>query len=107
MIRLSKIALPLIVGLVFAGGIGSACAQEQTVRVGMVRELASTGTMIAIEKGYFKDYGIKVVTEDIDSSIDALAIVAQNRRRSWRAASRPPISTPSRRTCRSPLRSIG
>src|SRR5580704_10965640 len=79
MIRPSKIALPLIVGLVVAGGIGSARAQEQTVRVGMVRALASTGTMIAIEKGYFKDYGIKVVTEDIDSSIDALAVVAQNR----------------------------
>jgi NitT/TauT family transport system substrate-binding protein len=35
--------------------------------------------MIAIEKGYFKDYGIKVVVEDLDSSIDALAVVAQNR----------------------------
>ena len=79
MIRPSKIALPLIVGLAVAGGTGSARAQEQTVRVGMVRALASTGTMIAIEKGYFKDYGIKVVTEDIDSCIDALAIVAQNR----------------------------
>jgi NitT/TauT family transport system substrate-binding protein len=79
MIHPSKIALPLIVSLALAGGIGSAGAQEQTVRVGMVRALSSTATMIAIEKGYFKDYGIKVVTEDIDSSIDALAIVAQNR----------------------------
>jgi NitT/TauT family transport system substrate-binding protein len=79
MIRLSEIAPPLIVSLALTGGIGSACAQEQTVRVGMVRALSSTATMIAIEKGYFKDYGIKVVTEDIDSSIDALAIVAQNR----------------------------
>src|SRR5580704_3076432 len=79
MIRPSKIALPLIVALALAGGSGRAGAQEQTVRVGMVRALASTGTMIAIEKGYFKDYGIKVVTEDIDSSIDALAVVAQNR----------------------------
>ena len=35
--------------------------------------------MIAIEKGYFKDHGIKVVIEDLDSSIDALAVVAQNR----------------------------
>src|SRR5258708_29511143 len=79
MIRISKIALPLIVTLALAGGIGSASAQEQTVRVGMVRALSSTATMIAIEKGYFRDYGIKVVIEDIDSSIDALAIVAQNR----------------------------
>jgi NitT/TauT family transport system substrate-binding protein len=79
MIRPSKIAPPLIVALALAGGIGGAWAQEQTVRVGMVRALASTATMIAIQKGYFKEYGIKVVTEDIDSSIDALAIVAQNR----------------------------
>src|SRR6266849_1548982 len=94
MIRSSGIALSLIVPLALLCGIGGACAQEQvsqerkaqeqkaqeqTVRVGMVRALSSTATMIAIEKGYFKDYGIKVVIEDIDSSIDALAIVAQNR----------------------------
>jgi NitT/TauT family transport system substrate-binding protein len=77
--RSSKIALSVIVPLALACGSASAGAQEQTVRVGMVRALSSTATMIAIEKGYFKDYGIKVVTEDIDSSIDALAIVAQNR----------------------------
>jgi NitT/TauT family transport system substrate-binding protein len=79
MIRPSEIALPLIVPLALLVGTAGACAQEQTVRVGMVRALSSTATMIAIEKGYFKDYGIKVVIEDIDSSIDALAIVAQNR----------------------------
>jgi NitT/TauT family transport system substrate-binding protein len=79
MIRPSGIALSLIVPFELLCGTGGAYAQEQTVRVGMVRALASTATMIAIEKGYFKDYGIKVVIEDIDSSIDALAIVAQNR----------------------------
>ena len=75
MIRSSGIALSLMI----ACGIGSAGAQEQTVRVGMVRALSSTATMIAIERGYFKEYGIKVVIEDLDSSIDALAVVAQNR----------------------------
>jgi NitT/TauT family transport system substrate-binding protein len=75
----SGIALSLIVTLALLCGSGDACAQEQTVRVGMVRALSSTATMIAIEKGYFKDYGIKVAIEDLDSSIDALAIVAQNR----------------------------
>jgi NitT/TauT family transport system substrate-binding protein len=79
MIRSSEIALPLIVPLALLCGAGDVCAQEQTVRVGMVRALSSTGTMIAIEKGYFRDYGIKVVIEDLDSSIDALAVVAQNR----------------------------
>ena len=79
MIRFNGIALSLIVPLALASGSGGACGQEQTVRVGMVRALSSTATMIAIEKGYFKEHGIKVVLEDIDSSIDALAIVAQNR----------------------------
>ena len=77
MIRLSEIASALLVPL--ALGCGNAIAQEQTVRVGMVRALSSTATMIAIEKGYFKDLGIRVVVEDIDSSIDALALVAQDR----------------------------
>src|ERR1700704_6017496 len=88
MIRSSGIFLPLIVVLALCGARGAwaqaqvaseQAAQQQTVRVGMVRALSSTATMIAIEKGYFKDLGIKVVVEDIDSSIDALAIVAQNR----------------------------
>src|SRR5260370_1056461 len=79
MSRSSGIALSLIVPLALLCGTDGARAQEQTVRVGMVRALSSTATMIAIEKGYFKDYGIKVVIEDIDSSIDALAVVAQNR----------------------------
>src|SRR6202051_260113 len=79
MIRSSGIALTLIVPLVLGCGISGTCAQEQTVRVGMVRALSSTATMMAIERGYFKEYGIKVVIEDIDSSIDALAIVAQKR----------------------------
>src|ERR1700731_910613 len=77
--RPSGIALSLIVPLALGCGSSGACAQEQTVRGGVVRALSSTATMIAIERGYFKDYGIKVVIEDLDSSIDALAIVAQNR----------------------------
>ncbi len=77
MIRRRKITLALLAPLALA--CGTASAQEQTVRVGMVRALSSAATVIAIEKGYFKDLGIKVVVEDIDSSIDALALVAQGR----------------------------
>jgi NitT/TauT family transport system substrate-binding protein len=76
MMRRIGIALALIAPLALSA---PARTQEATVRVGMVRALASTATMIAIEKGYFKERGIKVVTEDLDSSIDALAVVAQNR----------------------------
>ncbi len=104
MSRSIKIALSLFVPLALCGGTG---AQEQTVRGGMVRALSSTATMIAIEKGYFKDYGIKVVTEDIEPSIDALAVVAQDRLQVVEGGIRRPISMPSTRTCRSPSRSTG
>ena len=76
MISSSKITPAL---LVLALACGSARAQEHTVRIGMVRALSSAATMIAIEKGYFKELGINVAVEDLDSSIDALALVAQGR----------------------------
>jgi NitT/TauT family transport system substrate-binding protein len=58
---------------------GAAQAQEQTVRIGIARALASVATMISIEKGYYKELGIKVEVQDIDSSANALALLAQNR----------------------------
>ena len=57
----------------------AAQAQEQTVRVGQVRSLASLATMVAVEKGYFREAGIKVVIDDLDTSTNSLAVVAQNR----------------------------
>jgi NitT/TauT family transport system substrate-binding protein len=53
-------------------------AQEATVHVGMVRSISSVATLTAIEKGYFKEAGIKVVTEDIDTSANMIALLAQN-----------------------------
>jgi NitT/TauT family transport system substrate-binding protein len=53
-------------------------AQEATVRVGMVRSISSVATLTAIEKGYFKEVNIKVVAEDIDTSANMLALLAQN-----------------------------
>jgi len=73
-----KAGIGIALALIIAAA-APARAEDVTVRVGMVRALSSAATMIAIEKGYFKERGIKVVTEDIDSSIDALAVVAQNR----------------------------
>jgi NitT/TauT family transport system substrate-binding protein len=53
-------------------------AQKATVHVGMVRSISSVATLTAIEKGYFKEAGIKVVTEDIDTSANMIALLAQN-----------------------------
>jgi len=49
------------------------------VRVGSVRSTASLATTIAVEKGYFREAGIKVELTDLDTSTDTIAVVAQNR----------------------------
>jgi NitT/TauT family transport system substrate-binding protein len=63
--------------------VGLACPtypqQDQTVHVGSVRSTATLATMIAVEKGYFREAGIKVDVVDLDTSTDSLAVVAQNR----------------------------
>ena len=54
-------------------------AQEATVHIGTVRSLGSLATMIAVEKGYFKEAGVKVEVENLDTSGDAMALIAQGR----------------------------
>jgi len=44
-----------------------------------VKSTASLATLIAVEKGYFKEAGIRVEVTDLDTSTDSLAVVAQNR----------------------------
>jgi NitT/TauT family transport system substrate-binding protein len=70
---------PIVLATVSLLSATAAHAQEQTVRVGQVRSLASLATMVAVEKGYFRAAGIKVVIDDLDTSTDSLAVVAQNR----------------------------
>jgi NitT/TauT family transport system substrate-binding protein len=66
-----------LVGIVSLAGIAS--AQETTLRIGMARSTSNAAELMAIEKGYFKEYGIKLEMEDLDSSANALALLAQNR----------------------------
>src|SRR5689334_2002791 len=75
--KLVRQFIPSLVALVCA--VTVAQAQEQTVRVGSAKSLASLATVTAVEKGYFKDVGIKVEVTDLDTSTDSLAVVAQNR----------------------------
>ena len=64
--------------LVFAASAGAAAA-EDVVQIGMARSVSNGAELIAIEKGYFNDVGIKVEMEDLDTSANALALLAQNR----------------------------
>ncbi len=64
--------------LMFAASAGPAAA-EDVVHIGMARSVSNGAELIAIEKGYFRDAGIKVEMEDIDTSANTLALLAQNR----------------------------
>jgi NitT/TauT family transport system substrate-binding protein len=67
-----------IASLVLLAGAGAAHAQDVTVKVGMVKSITSVVVLSAIEKGYFKDYGIKVESQFLDTSANSMALVAQN-----------------------------
>jgi NitT/TauT family transport system substrate-binding protein len=68
----------LLTCLAVALGAGIAHAQEVTVKVGTVRSISTATILWAAEKGYFKEYGIKVVTETLDTAANSIALLAQN-----------------------------
>jgi NitT/TauT family transport system substrate-binding protein len=68
--------------LLFLFALIAACAaqaQETTVKVGMARSVSNAAELIAIEKGYFREHGIKLDIDLLDSSANAIALLAQNR----------------------------
>ena len=69
-------ALLVCVGIAAAG---TAHGQETTVRIGMARSISNSAELMAIERGYFKEFGIKPEIELIESSANAIALLAQNR----------------------------
>ena len=69
----------LTVLLALTSAVAAARADDVTVKVGMVKSISSVATLTAIERGYFKAFGIKVETEDLDTSANSLALLAQNR----------------------------
>jgi NitT/TauT family transport system substrate-binding protein len=68
----------LVIALVLAV-MPAATAQEVTVHIGMARSVSNGAELIAIDKGYFKEVGIKVEIEDIDTSANTIALLATDR----------------------------
>ena len=65
--------------LLLAASAGAAAAEDVVHRSACARSVSDGAELIAIEKGYFRDAGIKVEMEDIDTSANTLALLAQNR----------------------------
>ncbi len=51
-------------------------AQQHNVKVGVVRSVTTVANQISITKGYFKVAGINVSVDDLDTSADAMALLA-------------------------------
>ena len=57
-----------IAGAALALSATAAAGAERTIRVGMVRTLSAGAMLIAMERGYFKELGLDIVIDDLDSS---------------------------------------
>jgi NitT/TauT family transport system substrate-binding protein len=65
--------------LAVATWLAAPAAAEDVVRIGMARSVSNGAELIAIERGYFRDAGIKVEIEDIDTSANTIALLATDR----------------------------
>src|SRR3954469_5799427 len=74
-LRRSVLACLATLGAVLAP---AADAQEVTVKVGAVRSISTVAILWASEKGYFKEFGIKVSMDTLDTAANSIALLAQN-----------------------------
>jgi NitT/TauT family transport system substrate-binding protein len=68
----------LLTCLIVFGGARCAIAQETTVKIGTVRSISTVAILWAVEKGYFKEFGIKVVNDNLDTAANSIALLATN-----------------------------
>ena len=48
------------------------------MNIGTVRSISTVAILWAVERGYFKEYGIRVVNENLDTAANSIALLAQN-----------------------------
>src|ERR1700704_1877388 len=78
--RIPKMAVlqrALIASLALLANAWAVQAQEATIKIGLVKSISNVANLWAIGKGYFKEGGIKLVPEDLDTSANVLALLAQ------------------------------
>ena len=67
----------LLASLALATSAWAAQAQEATIKIGLVKSISSVANLWAMQQGYFREVGIKLVPEDLDTSANVLALLAQ------------------------------
>jgi NitT/TauT family transport system substrate-binding protein len=72
-------ALTTVVVTAVAAGVVAASAQETTINLGLVRSISNGANLWGVERGYFKEAGINLKIEDLDTTANVLAMLAQNR----------------------------
>jgi NitT/TauT family transport system substrate-binding protein len=72
----------VMLGACLTGLAGAAVAQQPPtlakVKVALAKSVSNGAMLIAQERGYFKEAGIDLDLQDIDTTADALTLVAQN-----------------------------
>ena len=68
----------LLASLAVLATTWAAHAQETTIKIGLVKSISNVANLWAMEKGYFTEVGIKLQPEDLDTSANVLALLAQN-----------------------------
>jgi NitT/TauT family transport system substrate-binding protein len=59
-------------------GLRPASAEETIVKVGIARSTSNAAELMAIKRGYFEQAGIKLQWDDIDTTANVIALLAQN-----------------------------
>jgi NitT/TauT family transport system substrate-binding protein len=65
--------------LALVASVAIAPAQETTINIGLVRSISNGANLWGVQKGYFKEVGINLKVEELDTSANSLAMLAQSR----------------------------
>lgn len=72
-----RISSWIVLAALVMAGCGGAAA-EDTVKIGIARSTSNAAELMALKRGYFKEAGIRLEWDDIDTTANVIALLAQN-----------------------------